>query len=175
MAMMKTVEPSLGSIGLVQIRGRWGLVIRILQWLNGDGFADIEHALVYVGAGDVVSAFPGGARLDTLASYLEQGYEIEWIECPEQYGAAVAMWARSFVGIKYSFLDYLALALHRFHVPVPWLRAYIASSGHMICSQLADRAAKLAGWHLFADGRWDGYVTPGALRRLRARLLGLAA
>lgn len=168
--MADVIEPLLGSIGLVKIRGPWGLVIRILQWLNGDGFADIEHAMVYVGDGQAVGAFPGGARTDTLASYIDSGYEIEWIVCPPEYGEAVARWAKSFRGIRYSFLDYGALALHRFHIPAPGLKSYIRSSGHMICSQLADRAANLGGWHLFTDGRWDGYVTPGALRKLWARL-----
>ncbi len=33
----------------------------------------------------------------------------------------------------------------------------------MICSQLVDQSYQDAGVHLFSDGRWSGYVTPGAL------------
>jgi hypothetical protein len=66
----------------------------------------------------------------------------------------------------YSELDYLAQAAHRLHIPSKHLKAYVESSGHLICSQLADRAASLGGWHLFDDGRWDGYVPPCDLYKL---------
>lgn len=63
-------------------------------------------------------------------------------------------------GVPYSFADYGAIAAHRYHVPVPGLQQYIASTGHEICSQLADQCRLDGGSHLFTDGRWPGYVTP---------------
>lgn len=68
--------------------------------------------------------------------------------------------------MPYSVADYFALAAHRLHIPAPHLKRYVRSSGHMICSQLADAAAAEGGWHLFEDGRWPGDVTPGDLYRL---------
>lgn len=151
----------MGSIGLTQIHGEVGRLIRLGQWLNGDGFADYEHAFVYVGNGRIVEAEPGGARLAPLR------YDrIDWIACPEQYGDAVADAACELVGTPYSFADYAALAARRLHIPVPGLREYIADSGHMVCSQLCDEAAQRGGWHLFDDGRWPGYCTPGDLYKL---------
>ncbi|MFD0528969.1 hypothetical protein ACFQ1I_21765 [Kitasatospora arboriphila] len=38
-------------------------LIRIGQWLNASGFADYEHAFVFVGDGQLVEAQPGGAEL----------------------------------------------------------------------------------------------------------------
>jgi len=71
------------------------------------------------------------------------------------------------VPTKYSFLDYLAIAAHRFHLPGGrWLRKYVGSTSHLICSQLVDLCYKESGVHLFRDGRWPGYVTPGDLWEL---------
>lgn len=46
------------------------------------------------------------------------------------------------------------------------LREFIESTGHMICSELGDRARLDAGSHLFTDGRWPGYVKPSDTGRL---------
>lgn len=69
-------------------------------------------------------------------------------------------WHKTGPGVGYSFLDYLAIAAHSQHLPVPGLQSYIASTGHMICSQLADQCRSDGGSHLFNDGRWPGYVSP---------------
>jgi hypothetical protein len=156
--------PQPGDIGCTQINGNVGLLIRIGQWLNGDGFANYEHAFVYVGGGQIIEAEPGGARETDLDEYDER--TIIWLRCPDQYRQAVAESAQALTGKPYSALDYLALAAHRFHLPIPGLRHYIDSTGHLICSQLADRAAELGGWVLFADKRWPGFVTPADLATL---------
>jgi hypothetical protein len=162
--------PTPGDIGLVAIGGRVGLGIRVGQWLCGDGWHHYEHAFVYVGDDRIVEAEPGGARESSLQRY-DLG-EIAWLRCPPIYGDRVAAAARAMAppqrvpGVPYSFVDYLAIAAHRVHIPTPRLRAYIDDSGHMICSQLCDRAAEAGGWHLFDDGRWHGYVRPGDLYRL---------
>lgn len=165
-------QPQPGDIGLTRIEGDIGRLIRIGQYLNGDGYADYEHAFVYVGNGQIVEAEPGGALLSPLTEY--DGRPVAWLRCPPGRGPAVADAARGLVGVPYSVLDYLALAAHRFHIPAPGLRRRIQSSDHLICSQLADRAANLGGWHLFQDGRWDGYVDPAALYRLYLRQAGPA-
>jgi hypothetical protein len=159
--MTSDVLPRPGDIGLVRVRGDVGRLIRVGQWLNGSGYANYEHAFVFVGAGTVVEAQPGGARPAALAEY--DGRQIAWLRCPPQYGVYVAAAAHELVGTPYSFADYAALAAHRLHIPAPGLRSYIKASGHAICSQLADRAAYRGGWHLFADRRWEGDVTPADL------------
>lgn len=154
---------SVGDIGLVQIRGQVGQWIRLGQWLNGDGYADYEHAFVYVGEGDVIEAEPSGARFNSIKHY-EDAMLV--LKCPPDLGISVAAAALGYKGVPYSFLDYGALATHRLHINVPGLKRYIQNTGHMICSQLADAAANFGGWHIFDDNRWPGYVTPGALTRV---------
>jgi hypothetical protein len=153
--------PNPGDIGLVAIKGRVGFGIRVGQWLNGDGFANYQHAFVHVGRGQVAEAMPNGARIASLSQY--DDCPLVWLRCPPELGQAVADAARGMEGVKYSFADYLALALRRARIPTPRLRKYIEGSERMICSQMCDRAAYLGGWKLFDDGRWFGYVTPGSL------------
>jgi hypothetical protein len=165
--------PQLADIGLTRIRGNVGRGIRLGQWLNGDGFADFEHAMVHTGNRMIVEAEPGGAREVELWYPPEM---VVWLRCPDKHREAVAEAARGLVGVPYSFADYASLALHRLHIPAPHLRSYIRSSQHAICSQLADHAALLGGWHIFTDGRWEGDVTPGDLyREYRKQQAALAA
>lgn len=165
-------QPRPGDIGLTQIAGWTGRAVRLGQWLNGDGLADFEHAFVVTSPASggcretIVEAMPGGAQ--HVADWHDPS-RTRWLVCPDEHREAVARAAVSFVGVPYSWLDYVSLALRRFHIPAPHLRAYIRNSGHMICSQLVDRAANLGGWHLFADSRWPGDVTPGDLGRLWER------
>lgn len=117
----------------------------------------------------LLEAEPGGARIEPLTAY--DGTPVRYV-CPEgltdQQRTAICAAATAYVGVPYSFLDYLAIAAHRFHLPLPGLRRYVAATRHMICSQLVDQAHQDAGVHLFADHRWPGYVTPMALHNLLA-------
>jgi hypothetical protein len=143
-------------------------LIRAGQWLNGDGFGAHVHAFIYLGAGMIAEAAPGGARMRLLADcgYTDIVCSAPTLNPSPQVRARVCEAAKDLLGTPYSAADYFALAAHRLHIPAPHLRAYIASSGHMICSQYADTCALRAGWHLFSDGRWPGDVTPGDLFHL---------
>ncbi|MFE1174083.1 hypothetical protein [Streptomyces sp. NPDC058773] len=166
---MKHTHPLPGDIGLTRISGLTGRLIRFGQWLNGDGFADYEHAFLVLPDDRLLEAQPGGARIAPLTAY--DGAHVLYV-CPEglteRRRTALCTAATAYVGVPYSFLDYLAIAAHRFHLPLPGLRRYVASTRHMICSQLVDQVYQDAGVHLFADGRWPGYVTPMALYGLLA-------
>ncbi len=157
-------DPGPGDIGMVRMRGWGGKAIRIGQWLNGDGFENYQHAYVVTEKRRVIEAMPGGAILSPLSKY--DGLHPVYLRCPDEYRSAVASAAMALRDVPYSDADYVALAAHRFHIPAPHLKRYISSSGHLICSQLADHAAAIGGWHLFADQRWEGDVTPLDLVRL---------
>jgi hypothetical protein len=163
---MTHYEPQPGDIGLVAISGAGGVAIRFGQWLAGDGWTDYQHVFTYVGDGKIVEAMPGGARMVDLSYRYGDPLKIKYLRCPPQYGEDVAQKAISLLGVPYSAADYVAIGLHRFHIPAPHLREYIQNSRHLICSQLADRAAKLGGWQIFNDQRWEGYVTPNDLGKV---------
>jgi hypothetical protein len=160
---MRTPLP--GDFGLTKINGYAGAMIRVGQWLNGNGFSQDEHAFIVLPGEHLVEAEPGGARIGNLTEYPDELTTYSsWDLDPIQRQAIVAT-ATALLGTPYSTLDYLALAAHRLHIPAPGLRRYIASSKHVICSQLVDLCYQSAGIQLFKDGRWPGYVTPGALRQ----------
>lgn len=157
---------SIGDFGVVPTPGYAGVLIRIGQWLNGDGFANFEHAFVYVGDNQIVEAESAGARLANLDEY--NYARIAWYSAPSAKGRDIATQARKIVGTPYSWADYFALAAVRIGLPLSakLLHSYVANSGHMICSQLVDEAYRRAGVQLFDDGRLPGDVTPGDLYRL---------
>lgn len=155
-----------GRIGLTQISGKVGFGIRVGQWLNGSGFEDFEHAFMDLGDGTLIEAEPGGARIRSLDVYNPRN--VYW--CDRIYAATgltlrqnIADAARALEGTKYSFLDYDAIAAHRLGLDTEWLRRYIESTGHLICSQLVDLASTRGGYTIFRDNRWDGFVAPGDL------------
>ncbi|MFG3287220.1 hypothetical protein ACGF3G_00150 [Streptomyces sp. NPDC048179] len=161
---MIRATPRPGDIGLTNITGLVGKGIEVGQWLNGDGFAPWAHAFLVMPDGKLIEAMPGGAQVVPLTEYDDR--DVVYVSpaglTPAQRWAITAC-ARQYEGVPYSFADYAALATHRLHIPAPGLRTFVASTGHMICSQLVDRAYLDAGIQLFNDKRWEGYVTPMAL------------
>lgn len=124
---------------------------------------EYQHAGLYLGdtleGQMILEAEPGGAVIRPMhyspASILWSHLDL----VPDQRAKIVAA-GYGFKGTPYSFLDYDALAVHGFGLWVPGLRSYVQATGHMICSQLVDRCYQAADVQLFADHRWNGYVTP---------------
>ena len=154
--------PAPGDFCVVRMPGLVGTAIRFGQWINGDGFADYEHAAVLADCCTVVEAMPDGARMADLSRFGSE--PIRWYRAPDAARTKIVAAALLMIGTPYSFLDYLALAEVRVHSPfAPAVRRYVASTKHMICSQLVDEAYRRAGVQLFDDGRDPGDVTPADL------------
>jgi hypothetical protein len=163
-------QPQPGDIGLTQIPGFVGWLIRVGQWLNGDSWGDYQHAFIVLPDDELIEAYPRGARIRPLAEY--DGQRTVYVHpdgLTDGQRQAICAAAVKYRGVRYSVADYLALAAHRFRLPIPGLRKYVASSRRMICSQLADAAYTDAGVSLFRDGRWAGWVTPMAIFNLLGR------
>jgi hypothetical protein len=163
-------RPRPGDIGLTSISDWGGELIRRMQQLNGCGKEKYEHAFGVTDWPDpdtyrIVEAMPEGAR--EIANWHDPE-TTRWLICPDEYRDAMVTLLRGQARKKvgYAWLDYAAIGLHRFHIHPPGLRHFIESSHRQICSQLVDWCAANAGWHLFDDGRWEGYVPPCDLNRL---------
>jgi hypothetical protein len=180
-------DPKPGDIGLTRIAGDVGFGIRVGQFLNRLTLrfwtwrklwrkARYEHAFMVTrvdrdGTVWIIEAEPGGA-VERLLHYGQDS--ILWLRAPNAVtGLLAAKKALQFKGVGYSFLDYLALFLKRLGFNFKWLRDYITSGGHMICSQLVDHIAMLAGWHLFglsavppSDDVLEGDVIPEMIAEL---------
>jgi hypothetical protein len=186
---MTTLKVEIADYACVPAFGDIGKMIEIGQWANGDGFAPYEHVLGYAGyflrtpepgprigqpmpitgSGPghyVIEAMPRGARLRKLEMRPEDYPGALWstgkLGLTEQQRTAIFNAAWTLLGTPYSGLDYQALAAHRLKLhPLDYLlKARVASSGHLICSQYWDLAYSRGGYHLFTDNRWPGYVTP---------------
>jgi uncharacterized protein YycO len=160
--------PIAGDFGLVPIKGTTGFLIRVGQWLNGDGFKNYEHAFVYIGDDKIVEAEPGGARVADLSEY--DGRSVLWstdkVQLTDEQRTAVVGAAQGFVGVPYSFLDYLLLALKRLHISVPILNKRVLESKHLICSQLVAEAEAVGGILLTSKPAYT--VTPADLANIIA-------
>lgn len=162
--MTKFSVPQVGMIGLTQISGEVGKAIRVGQYLNGDGFSIWEHAFILLPGGLILEAEPGGARIVPLNyDNIYWCTNIDKLIHPSTTPTEISHVAESMKGIPYSFADYASLAAHRLHIWAPGLKHYIQTSGHEICSQLADDFYYKLGVHIFVDDRWPGDVTPGDL------------
>lgn len=163
-----------GDFTCIPMHGEAGKLIRVAQFLNGDGFKNYEHAEVLATKTQTMGAYPGGAKLESLAPL---NYQQGWLWSSDSIGVrlsekqrqSICQVALSLAGTPYSPLDYFALVAHRLHIPGgPLLEDYISSQKHMICSQLVDYCYMLSGVHLFNDGRPTGYVTPEDLANVIA-------
>ena len=173
------LSPQPGDFKCVPTGGFGGKAISVAEWLDGSAFGEYDHAYIFVGNpggmkpthyGYKVQAEPNGATCVSINTPGDSGLGGTWstghITLTYAQRDLIVKAALKYVGVPYSFLDYLALVEHRLHIPAPGLKNYIASTGHMICSQLVDQCYLDAGVHLFDDGRWPGYVTPADLAAL---------
>lgn len=144
-----------------------GGLIRLGQWANGSGFSQYEHAGIYIGDGKVIEAQNGGVKIADVHKYdnMDTRWSTGIIKPTNEQRAHIVNAAKGYVGTPYSWVDYGALAAKRLKlgVLVPGLKGYVANSKRLICSQLVDQVYQDAGFHLFNDHRWPGYVTPGDL------------
>jgi len=161
---MTAVEiPRTGDIGLVKVRGLTGWFIRVGQWLNGSSWKDAkwEHSMLCVGTDWALEGQPGGAVISRVSSRYE-GEKILWVrpmELTDEEQAQIGNEASKMLGVKYSFLDYIAIILHHFKINLPWVKNRVTGSGHQICSQLIAEVYRRIGKPLF-EGEWPGYVVP---------------
>ena len=169
--------PPPGTIGLAKIGGLLGRSIRAGQVISGD-ISPWTHAFIVVDSERVIEAQPGGARYASLAHYMEPGqakFLVGWPALTKAQQARVPELAERYVGTPYSFLDYLSLAAYSRGLKLPLTRRRIRSSGHLICSQLADVMMADLGVQLFDDDREPMDVTPGDIDYQHGVMLSAAA
>jgi hypothetical protein len=152
--------------------GKWGHAGVATRWTGSGHTQGCPQAPCTCGAGQgtlmIVEAEPGGAV--EVPWHWENRPHL-WSTGTGLSSPPMASAAQGYIGTGYSLVDYLAIAAHRYrlHPLDGLLRARIATSKRMICSQLTDRCALDKGIHLYDDGRWPGWVTPLDLGLLLSR------
>lgn len=175
-----------------------GLGIEFGEWLAAklrgqgrSGMQAYDHAEIYVGQADeagpygyTFSAYPDNPTYSTggkrrLPCPPEQLPGSIWssglIQMTPVQRSGIVGWCEAHPRVRYSWLDYEAIALHALHVPAPGLKDFIGSTARMICSYYTDKGLSSNGVHLFQDQRWEGYVTPLDLAELLEAKAHLAA
>jgi len=168
-----------GSFFLTRQTGNGGRWVAAAQSLVR-GASTYTHAGIVLDKGEVLEGLPGGARISPLSKITSAGPVLvcdrpvrEYVinhPYPDSTPAEVDYWIRqrivgiargAMVGVKYSWLDYAAIAMAEWHVP-GWrlVRDRVESSKRLICSAMVDRVYAWAGVTLFDDGRLSGDVTP---------------
>lgn len=162
-----------GDIGFAVIPGSLGRWVALGQALLGDE-CWLTHTFLVVRDGppgtplEAVEAMPSGARRVSMTGRYGGNYAYVRLPMSNLQRDALSAYALDLVrgGVRYSFADYLALALWKWRIPGRRLiRKYVERSDRMICSQLADYVLTAVGFHAFADGRLPQEVTPGQLFR----------
>ncbi len=160
------MQPRPGDFGLSRIGGPTGLLVRAGQFVIGDG-QRFTHAFIVTDAHRVLEARPGGAAYRPLSHYVGRAvFSTNAIDLTPAQRERIVWAARGCLGVGYSFLDYLAIGLHRTGADHQWLHRYIDSTGHMICSQLVHHCYLVAGVDLsprHRPGQVSQDITPGEL------------
>jgi uncharacterized protein YycO len=153
-------RPKLGDYGVVATGGFWPRVIRLVTR------SSVNHAVLYIGSGQIVEGEPDGAR---IVDWREYGDAVRWssVQLTRPQREAIAAWGRKHEGTPYNWIDDLAIGLVDVFGWAPkFLRDRLKSTDRLMCSQLVDAAYDAAGVDLFTDGRPVGGVSPGDLAEL---------
>ncbi len=169
-----------GDIGFTRITGFTGWWVNLGQALTGDANR-FTHVFVVMDDDTLIEAMPTGARFAPLDREYKTDVLYARLPLSDEQRALVVKTARDMMsrpgGIRYSFFDYLYLALTHWGIKTRFLKRAIQKFGHMICSQLADYllngggtydkkgnwTPNPKGFKLFTDGRLPMDVTPGDL------------
>lgn len=162
---MTTPDPLPGDFAVVSVDGTGGRIISLLEGIAYAHATWWDHAFIYLGDNTIVQAQPGGAVRVPLGTYRHVIWSTGLLTPTADQRAKICSSAGWYADhhVGYSWLDYAAIGAHRFRLPVPGLRDFIKTSAHMICSQLVDQCWSNAGYPIFGDGRWAGYVSPYSL------------
>lgn len=164
-----------GTVGLSTIDGHTGAFVKFGQRFLGAKKVDYRwsHAFLVGENNTVYEAMPAGIQHNSIQSYLDdlaRGDEVMFINVPltnEQRERAVAI-GDDLVDRKvgYSFLSYLYLTLRRLGLRTKGIRALIARTDNMMCSQTTDYILTEVGYEVFADKRAYQDVIPSDFARL---------
>lgn len=150
-----------GDFAVVATHSRIGWLIRLVTRSH------YNHAWVYLGGGLIVEAEGSGAVVSQLTNY--DGCPVLWsnMTLTDTQRATIVATAKDVARrrVPYSWIDdacIAATALFGVHVPT-WVRHRLASTEHLMCSQLVDVCYQSAGIDLVPSKALPGDVSPGDL------------
>jgi hypothetical protein len=146
-----------GQIGLIPHNGK--IIPELIALVT---HSESSHTVVAISETECLGAEPLGARIRPISDFPTAIWS--HFDLTNTQRAAIVNWTYNHEGTPYSYLDDAAIGialLTGIETPA-FVRRYLDSTGHLICSQLADLAYQAAGIQLFDDGRVPGAVYPGS-------------
>ena len=175
MSKVLTLGLKPGDIGFTTIGGRIGWWVSFGQFITGKP-GRFSHVFVVLDNNEVAEAMPNGSRIQPLDRQYGSPVAYVKVNLTDNQRASLVAYGRARLsrpgGIRYSFIDYLVLALAHIGIKPQKLREYVARSDRQICSQMADDFLLHAledandpdsGYHVFCDGRMPQDVVPSEL------------
>ena len=151
-------NPNTGDYFVQRGYGIFGVIIRAVTR------SPVNHAGLNLGNNEVIEALSQGAVINPPPTEGVLG----WSHMPltGQQRVDIAANGRAMENTPYGWLDVIALGALQYGIRLPYLIRRLQDKKHLFCSQLVDEAYRLAGIHLFDDGRLPQDVTPGDLYNL---------
>jgi len=150
-----------GTYCCVSTTGLFGRVIRMVTRSRYD------HALIYLGSGDIVEATVTGVRISRLASYSGRPMCANAAEAmTDTQRAGVCAKGRSFAGDEYGWGTIALIALRLAGIRSRWLTRLLSDRDAVICSQLVCEAGEAEGLTSWQCGEPSPqFVEPAELAR----------
>ena len=114
--------------------------------------------------GGTLEAQPG--RKGAIPGRVQPGDVISSPPMTDEQRSLVLSEATKLLGVRYGFLDIIALGLAAFNIKPKWLRDWVGREDRLICSQLVDKVWSSVGYQAFDDKRLPQDVNPGDLADL---------
>lgn len=156
------MDNHMGQVGI-----QAGPVSKIQWWIAAVTQSPAVHTALGLGDGTIISAQPGGVRIDPESDYPG----LVWSHFPltQQQAQDTADWARLREHRPYNWVDDGMIAvecLTPFRFP-GWVTKHFDNDKTYQCSQFCDSALWHGGnYHVFSDGREPGRVAPASFAKL---------
>ena len=148
-------EPRFGDYGVVKTNGFCGWLIRL------GTFSRWNHAVVYVGNGEIVSADPRGIKKKPVSEYLHIAWN-QHEELDDNQRMQIVNAALETVGKPYDFFTIADIMLRSLGLKIltNGLISHLAQNKGYICSELVAECYRKGG---LVVAQYDYLCTPGDL------------
>lgn len=152
---MSKYTPAMGDYGVIKTHGFFGWLIRL------GTFSRWNHAVIYIGNGEVVSADPSGVKIDPVINWDNIAWN-QHEELDDNQRMMITNAAREAVGKPYSFITIFDIAFRILGLKIfsESILDKLARHNGYICSELVAECYRKGG---LVIAKQDFLCTPGDL------------
>ena len=152
---MSKYTPAMGDYGVIKTHGFFGWLIRL------GTFSRWNHAVIYIGNGEVVSADPSGVKIDPVTNWDNIAWN-QHEELDDNQRMMIVNAAREAVGQPYSFITILDIAFRILGLKIlsEKILDRLARNTGYICSELVAECYRKGG---LVIAKRDFLASPGDL------------